>query len=174
LVAKVQLQGNKTTNIYNTKQGNHKHYNNIPRHAPKVFDIDPGMRNQGDFLNYKSKKNKYYEARRSNLEISSSTDSSLSIDINKRALNIRRTIANHQRSKDSSLSSSPSKELFNGEKKFYNVYSEQVETRKSDFEANKFEPSTIDFYAKYKEMKKSDEKYDAITKYNNKSANAYF
>ena len=85
-------------------------FNNIPRHTPKVFEVDRPKKEK-EFKKRLGQKNDYYDGRRTITNDSSSSDSSLSGDYQKRGNNIRRTIANHQRSLDSSLSSSPSYEF---------------------------------------------------------------
>lgn len=144
------------------KEGQKKH--NIPRHTPKVFEVDrPTIETEKGYKKRLTQKNEYYDGRRSNVNGSSSSDSSISLDVNKRALNIRRTIANTQMSRDSSLSSSPSRENNSSREKYYNLYSNDQNTSKNylqmEYEDKQFfktkSDSSGDIFDKYNAVKAS-------------------
>jgi hypothetical protein len=139
-------------------------FNNIPRHAPKVFELDqPHQETDRAFKKRFAQKNEYYDGRRSNFDASSSSDSSISRDINKRGLNIRRTITNIQRSKDSSISSSPGRDFISKkkDKQYYNMYSNQNNfannyKKQIEFEEKQYfktNESNGDIYDKYNAIK---------------------
>lgn len=153
---------NENHEVKNTRKNGK--FNNIPRHAPKVFEVDQSHKEMDrDFKKRITQKNEYYDGRRSNFDVSSSSDSNLSLEINKRALNIRRTITDHQRSRDSSMSSSPSRDFLTKkkERQNYNMYSNESNLSNNYKKQIKFEEklffktneSNGDIYDKYNAIK---------------------
>lgn len=153
---------NENHEVKNTRKNGK--FNNIPRHAPKVFEVDQSHKEMDrDFKKRITQKNEYYDGRRSNFDVSSSSDSNLSLEINKRALNIRRTITDHQRSRDSSMSSSPSRDFLTKkkERQNYNMYSNESNLsnnykKQIEFEEKLFfktNESNGDIYDKYNAIK---------------------
>lgn len=135
-------------------------FNNIPRHIPKVFEVEREKKQKG-YKKRLNQKNDYYDGQRANTNISSSSDSSISLDLHKRGeMNVRRTLANPQRTRDSSLSSSPSRDFgANPRDKYsYKLYSHennpknkymQMEYEEKLFFKTNVESGNGDIYDKY-------------------------